>query len=222
MTDLREHKEHLIPHGESPFRNDQYVGRLLLANQDFIGADDFQSFADAVAEIRASGKKVVLNAGDSSTAGWDTRVTVENQERRKAEQPLLSAFFRYPTYADLLRDQVGDDYIVLNAGIPGHTSINLERRLRGLLQQFDKAGIKVDLVTLYIGNNDCQWENNAEDKHRLRSSRTTPLARSPSNNSPAQLTMTISYNYSKAYALTFKRHNNPRTSKKNTQELNFP
>jgi hypothetical protein len=167
--------EHLIPHGESPFRDDPYLGRQLLPGQDFIGASDFVSFDEAVREIRDSGKKVILNAGDSSTAGWDTRVTVENQQRRKREEPLLSAFFRYPTYSDLLRDDIGNDYIVLNAGIPGHTAINAQRRIHHLLHRFRTAGVKIDFVSLYIGNNDCQWERNIEDKHSLRSSLKTPL-----------------------------------------------
>jgi lysophospholipase L1-like esterase len=147
---------------------------LLRPSQDFIGQNDFLTIEAVVAEIRATGKKVILNVGDSSTAGWDTRVTIENQARRKAGQPLLSAFFRYPTYSDLLRDEIGDRYVVLNAGIPGHTSINALRRLQYLLQQFASVGIRCDYVSIYIGNNDCQWENNVEDKSRLRSSLLLP------------------------------------------------
>jgi lysophospholipase L1-like esterase len=169
-------EDHLIPAGETPFSSDPWFGRLLRPSQDFIGQDDFLTIEAAVAEIRATGKKVILNVGDSSTAGWDTRVTIENQARRKAGQPLLSAFFRYPTYSDLLRDEIGDRYVVLNAGIPGHTSINALRRLQYLLQQFASAGIRCDYVSIYIGNNDCQWENNVEDKSRLRSSLLLPVA----------------------------------------------
>ena len=169
-------EKHLIAAGETPFSNDPWFGRLLRPGQDFIGRDDFSTIDAAIEEIRATGKKVILNIGDSSTAGWDTRVTIENQDRRKAGQPLLSAFFRYPTYSDLLRDALGDRYVVLNAGIPGHTSINALRRLQYLLQQFVLAGIRCDYVSIYIGNNDCQWENNVEDKARLRSSRTLPVA----------------------------------------------
>lgn len=168
-------EKHLIPHGESPFSHDPFIGRLLRPGQDFIGSDDFLSFADAVELIRSSGKSVILNIGDSSTAGWDTRVTVENQQRRQASQPLLSALFRYPTFADLLRETVGDKYVVLNAGVPGHTSINVLRRLQDLLRKFDSAGIKIAIVNIYIGNNDCQWERNTEDKHTLRSSLQTPV-----------------------------------------------
>ncbi|MDP6150719.1 MAG: SGNH/GDSL hydrolase family protein [Gammaproteobacteria bacterium] len=167
--------EQLIPHGTTPFSDDPYIGRLLKPGQDFIGADGFVSLQEAVDEIRSSSKRVILNVGDSSTSGWDTRVTVENQERRKNEQPLLSAFFRYANYSDMLRDRVGGDFIVLNAGIPGHTSVNTERRLRGLLDTLGKQAIQVDYVSIYAGNNDCQWEGNREDKTRLRTSPLIPI-----------------------------------------------
>ncbi len=168
--------DHLIPHGESPFTHDLYVGRLLRNGQDFIGESGFLSFADAVREVRDTGRKVVLNVGDSSVAGWDTRVTVENQERRRNQQPLLSAFFRYPTFSDLLRRELASDCVVLNAGVPGHTSLNTLRRLADLLKRFRDEGIQVDFVTVYVGNNDCQWERNIEDKYSLRTSRSLPLA----------------------------------------------
>ena len=168
--------DHLIPPGQTPFANDPYFGRLLLPGQDFIGASGFLSIDDVLEEIRQSGKRIILNIGDSSTAGWDTRVTVENQLRRKSGEPLLSAFFRYPTYTDLLRESVGDRFVVLNAGIPGHTSINALRRLRYLLDRFRRAGVQVGYVSIYIGNNDCQWENNIEDSSRLRTSELLPVA----------------------------------------------
>ncbi len=168
--------EHLIPVGETPFAHDAYLGRTLKPGQDFIGTGNFIAFADAASEIRSTGKKVILNIGDSSTAGWDTRVTVENRQRNKNNEALLSAFFRYPTYSDVLRQQIGDQYIVLNAGIPGHTSIHGVRRLRDLLQRFRDQNIQIDFVSIYYGNNDCQWEFNGEDKNQLRSSRLLPLA----------------------------------------------
>ncbi len=167
-------REHLIPAGETPFGFDAYLGRTLKPGQDFIGADDFMDFAAAVAAAQ-SGRRIILNVGDSSTAGWDTRVTVLNQERKADNKPLLSAFFRYPTYSDVLREQAGADYLVLNAGIPGHTSINTARRLQNLLGRFAAHGVSVAFVSIYCGNNDCQWEFNVEDKMKLRLSQRLPL-----------------------------------------------
>ena len=175
MTTAKTSTEHLIPAGETPFGYDPYLGRTLKQRQDFIGEKDFVSFDEVIAEIKSSGKTVVLNIGDSSTAGWDTRVTVENKQRKKNGDPLLSAFFRYPTYSDKLREQIGEDHIVLNAGIPGHTTINTLRRLNPLLERFSKQSVTVDYVSIYLGNNDCQWEYNAEDKSSLRTSRLMPV-----------------------------------------------
>jgi lysophospholipase L1-like esterase len=175
LTDENSIEEKLIPVGDTPFGNDPYLGRTLKPGQDFIGANGFISFTDAIAEIKANKKPIVLNIGDSSTSGWDTQVTIENQERKANNQPLLSAFFRYPNYSDLLRKQLGNEYTILNAGIPGHTSINGRRRLKQLLNQFQSNGITADYVSIYYGNNDCQWEFNVEDKAKLRSSRLTPL-----------------------------------------------
>jgi lysophospholipase L1-like esterase len=169
-------EENLLPDGATTlFTNDSYFGRLLGTSCDFVGASDFLSFDDAVSAIRSSDKRVALSVGDSSTSGWDTRVTVDNQRRVNAGEPLLSAFFRYKTYTDELRESLGDEFIVLNAGVPGHTSINCRRRLQDLLRRFTHSGIKVDYVSIYIGNNDCQWERNVEDKAALRMSLLVPL-----------------------------------------------
>ncbi len=164
--------KHRIEPGQSPFTNDPWYGRQLQPGQEFIGADGFWSLDDAVAEIQSpenEGKKLLLNIGDSSTAGWDTRVTVVNQKRRENKEPLILAFFQYPTYSDVLRERAGDSLIVLNAGIPGHTTLQGVRRQQKLLEALKERGITPDYVSIYFGNNDCQWENNVEDKYTLRS-----------------------------------------------------
>jgi len=161
-------EKHLIESGQGPFTNDPWFGRQLLAGQDFINADDFLSLDDAAAQIKSAGKRVLLNIGDSSTAGWDTRVTVVNKQRKDEDKPLILAFFQYPTYSDVLRDKT-NDLIVLNAGIPGHTTLQGLRRNRYLLQELKNRGVTVDFVSFYFGNNDCQWESNTEDKNTLRS-----------------------------------------------------
>ena len=162
-------EKHLIAHGKKPFTNDPWFGRQLLPGQDFIGEADFLSLDDAAAEIKASNKRVLLNIGDSSTAGWDTRVTAVNKQRLKKEEPLILAFFQYPNYSDVLRQQAGEQLIVLNAGIPGHTTLQGVRRNRKLLEGLKERGITPDYVSFYFGNNDCQWENNVEDKYLVRS-----------------------------------------------------
>jgi lysophospholipase L1-like esterase len=166
----------LIPAATSPFRKDNWLGRTLLEGQDFLASDGFLSLTDAVNQIRQSGKRVILNIGDSSTSGWDTRVTVENKKRKEEGQPLLSAFFRYATYSDLLRKELDEEFIVLNAGIPGHTTLQGIRRLNSLLSALKKESVRVAYVSIYFGNNDSQWERNEEDKQKLLLTRFLPLS----------------------------------------------
>lgn len=108
-------------------------------------------------------KKVVLNIGDSSTSGWDSDVVTENRTRVEQNLPLKSAFFNYKTYSDYLRELLGEEYEVINAGVPAHTSYQGLERLKGLVAEFKKNGVHIDFVTIYYGNNDCVWEVNRED-----------------------------------------------------------
>ena len=167
--DYQASDKHLIELDGSPFTYHPWRGRQFHDGQDFLGPDDFISLDNAAAEIKATGKRVILNIGESCTAGWDTRVTIVNRERvARGEQKIL-AFFQYPTYSDVLRNRIGDEFIVLNAGIPGHTTIHGVRRNVWLLQELKNRGITPDFVSFYFGNNDCQWERNVQDRHTLRS-----------------------------------------------------
>ncbi len=156
-------------------------------NNDFIGEHDFITFDEMVAQIKHTKKKVVLNIGDSSTSGWDGDVITRNREifnklkesvgnydklsvkkqlnlvatlDDKIEQP----FFRYKTYSDYIRNRIGDEFIIINAGVPAHTSTEGKLRFYYVTKQFIKKGINIDYVTIYYGNNDCAWSGNHEDK----------------------------------------------------------
>lgn len=167
--DFEPSDKHLIELDGSPFTYDPWRGRQFKEGQDFIGADDFISLDDAATEIKTTGKRVILNIGESCTAGWDTRVTLINKDRVERGERKILAFFQYATYSDVLRERVGDDYIVLNAGIPGHTTIHGVRRNQWLLQELKERGITPEFVSFYFGNNDCQWESNVQDRHTMRS-----------------------------------------------------
>jgi len=149
---------------EVPFVPDKYLGHTMPKDRDFIGESDYINLESMIEEIKGSGKKVILNIGDSSTSGWDSNVVTENKVRLEKGEELESAFFRYKTYSDYLRDQVGGQFIVINAGVPAHTSLQGRRRLEKLVAEFKNQGIKIDYVTAYYGNNDSVWEENREDK----------------------------------------------------------
>lgn len=162
-------EKHLIPPGGERFNDHLWFGRQFMPGQDFIGPDGFISLDEAASTARDSGKRVILNIGDSSTAGWDSRVGLENKKRRAEGLPVILPLFQYSTYSDLLQDKTGDDLIVLNAGIPGHTTLQGLRRNRMLLKALKTRGVSPDYISFYFGDNDSQWENNVEDKYRLRS-----------------------------------------------------
>ena len=107
-------EKHLIPLGEDRFINHPWFGRQFMPGQDFIGPDGFISLDEAAETARNSGKRIILNIGDSSTAGWDSRVGLENKKRRANELPLILPLFQYSTYSELLRDKVGNELVVLS------------------------------------------------------------------------------------------------------------
>ena len=117
--------------------------------------------------IKESGKRIILNIGDSSTSGWDSNVVTENRKRLAKGEALKPAFFQYQTYSDYLREIAGNQFTVINAGVPAHTSLQGRRRLEQLVDKFASEGIKVDYVTAYYGNNDSVWEGNKEEKDLL-------------------------------------------------------
>gem|GEM_PF-1656498 len=155
---------------EVPFVPDRYLGHTMPRNRDFLGESGYISLEDMIQQIKKSRKRAVLNIGDSSTSGWDSNIVTENRARLAKGEALKPAFFRYKTYSDYLREVVGDQFIVINAGVPAHTSLQGRRRLEQLVDRFEIEGIHTDYVTAYYGNNDSVWEENREDKEWVGSS----------------------------------------------------
>ncbi len=149
---------------EKAFVSDAYQGHTMPIGKEFLGEKDFIGLEKLLAEIKNTRKKVILNMGDSSTSGWDSNIVTQNRDRFSKGWPLLSAYFQYKTYSDYLRDYMGEDYLVVNAGVPAHTSLQGYRRLQTLIQRFQKEGITIDWITLYYGNNDSVWDHNRQDK----------------------------------------------------------
>lgn len=154
----------LVQASEAPFIADRHIGHTMPKGKDFIGELGYLSLEDAIAFLKKNKKEVILNVGDSSTSGWDSNVITLNRERMKQNLSIFPAFFRYKTYSDFLRDNLDDNYYVINAGVPAHTSFQGYFRLNSLLNRFKKEGIPIKLVTLYFGNNDSVWDHNRQDK----------------------------------------------------------
>ena len=166
---------------DNPIMKDQVTGDQFFRDRngeirlkrDFLGERDYISLDEVVQEVKRTGKRVILNIGDSSTSGWNSDVLSLNdkikQEKGKNLNPKQDAIypiFTYKTYSDCLRDLVGDRFVVVNAGIPTHTSLNGLRRLKELVHSFDEAGITINYVTAYYGNNDSVCNANLEEKNR--------------------------------------------------------
>ncbi len=148
------------------FDADHKLGHCLFDNS-FIGVykKDFVDFKTIVKEAKTSGKPIILNLGDSSTSGWNSDVITENRGRQKMRLPILSPFYTYPTYSDLLAE--GSDYYVINAGVPGYGSLQGLRYLNRILDGLAEFGMMPYCVTIYFGNNDSAWNGNIEDKYQI-------------------------------------------------------
>lgn len=157
--------------GEAAFVFDSYLGHKMPNGQDFVGDRDFLTKEQVIKEIKEQKNKVVINLGDSSTSGWDSDVVTQNRKRFKKKLPLIPPFFQYKTYSDYLKEFIGDDFIVLNAGVPAYTSLQGARRLNLLIERFKKEKIKIDYLTIYYGNNDSVWNLNKEEKDWLELAR---------------------------------------------------
>ena len=116
---------------------------------------------------RRKGRLFVLNLGDSSTSGWNSDVVVENARRQEEGLPLHSPFQTYETYSDVLARS--DRLYVVNAGVPGFTSLQGRKYLERLLREFQELGVGVHVVTIYFGNNDSAWNGNIGDGYLLPS-----------------------------------------------------
>jgi lysophospholipase L1-like esterase len=146
------------------FEYDKELGHRLRGG-GFVGVYEprIVSLTELVQDSRREGRFTVLNLGDSSTSGWDSNIVTENAERVKAGLPLKSPFHRYKTYSDVMAED--EKLYVINAGVPGYSSLQGCVYLEKLLSQFASVGIKIDLVTVYFGNNDSIWNGNIEDKY---------------------------------------------------------
>lgn len=124
-----------------------------------IDRDYFCSLDELVERIkRNTGYPTILNMGDSSTSGWNSERTF------KGNTNVHAPFFTYKTYADLTREQLFAN--VINAGVPGYTSLQGRKRIGVLLKTLAQQGITPDYTTMYFGNNDGTY-NQYEDKVRI-------------------------------------------------------
>lgn len=128
-----------------------------------VGSGSFITLDKIIAEIRPwednLGYPVILNIGDSSTSGWNSDRIFKGNEDPNA------AFFTYKTYSDLMRENPSYPFVI-NAGVPGYSSLQGKKYLEQLLKKLSKEGIQVHYVIIYFGNNDCTF-NLYEDKVRL-------------------------------------------------------
>lgn len=145
------------------FERDEELG-FRFPKGKLITADGFISLQAAIRNAN-TGSKVLLNMGDSSTSGWNSNKVHKNNRNTQA------AFFTYKTYSQLIDEQ--SQLVVVNAGVPGYSSLQGKKYLEKLLKSFAVNGIKVDYATFYFGNNDSTY-NQLEDKVRLEGKLPTP------------------------------------------------
>mgnify|MGYP001568886143 CR=1 FL=1 len=160
----------------NPIMKNQVSGDQFIENEEgevelkgnFLGEKKYVAFEEVAIEKTKTGKKILLNIGDSSTSGWDSDLVLITRELKSKNPKFKEIFpiFNYPTYSDLMRRKIKNRLIVLNAGVPTHTSLNGIRRLKKLVTLFEKRNIKIDYVTIYYGNNDCVCNDNVEEKYR--------------------------------------------------------
>ena len=129
----------------------------------YIGVDNKKlQTLDEIIDALDSHRKIVLNVGDSSTTGWDSdiitlnKLYLNNAPNGIGFRP-MSPFFRYKTYSDLLAE---NGLSVINAGVPGYTSLIGKTQLRTLLSELQSRNVRVDYVTIYFGNNDSASNGN--------------------------------------------------------------
>lgn len=164
---------------ESPFVPDPFLGHTMPPGKDFIGEKEYIDLEELIDNIKSKKKQkqIILNIGDSSTSGWDSNIVTQNRKRIEQGLPLLPAFFQYKTYSDYLREIVGHEFLVINAGVPAHTSLQGSRRLKLLLKRFKKEKISIKYVTAYYGNNDSVWDHNRQDNEWVGQKKTKKASR---------------------------------------------
>jgi len=148
--------------GSAIFEPHKKYGHLLI-NNSFVGSDTLESLDETVKRVTLKkAKDTILNLGDSSTSGWNSDKVTENIRRSEKGLDMMSPFFTYATYSDIL--EKNEEISSINAGIPGYTSDSGKRRIRDLLQSFRDKGVTPNVVTIYFGNNDSVWNANVQDE----------------------------------------------------------
>jgi len=148
------------------FEYDEELGHRLRGG-GFVGVyqTGIISLAQIAEDPRRKGRVTVLNLGDSSTSGWDSNVVTQNAERVRTGQSPKSPLQTYKTYSDVLAED--KRFYVINAGVPGFSSLQGLTYLSRLLPEFADRGVRIDVVTVYFGNNDSIWNGNIEDKYAV-------------------------------------------------------
>lgn len=146
----------MIGYDNRIFEGDETLG-FRFPDGKLITSKSFAPLEELVRDVR-TGYPTFLNIGDSSTSGWDSNRTF------RGNQDPNTPFFSYKTYSTLLEEQLFAN--VFNAGVPGYTSNQGRKYLESLLKKLSRSGVKLDYVTIYLGNNDCTY-NQHEDRVRL-------------------------------------------------------
>ena len=146
----------MIGYDNRLFKGDETFG-FKFPDGKLVTSKSFVPLEEIIREVRA-GYLTFLNIGDSSTSGLDSNRTFKGNQDKNAP------FFSYKTYSTLLEEQLFAN--VFNAGVPGYTSHQGKKYLELLLKKLLRRGVKIDYVTIYLGNNDCTY-NQHEDRVRL-------------------------------------------------------
>jgi lysophospholipase L1-like esterase len=140
------------------FVRDKHLGHRFFGGA-LVGSKHFCGLQSLVSAIRREPRRVVLCLGDSSMSGWNSdNVTLQGVCSE-------SVFFTYPTFPDYLRKMYGCH--VINAGVPGFSSLQGLRYGCELLAYLSDASVKVDFVVIFFGNNDATFSS-LGDAERLR------------------------------------------------------
>jgi lysophospholipase L1-like esterase len=153
------------------FEGDEELG-FKFPEGKVITSKGFRKFNELITELKFE-DTILVNIGDSSTSGWDSD-SVSKEEKDKN-----APFFKYKTYSDMLEEK----FKVINAGVPGYTSLQAKIYLSKILKYVSKTNLRVDFVTIYLGNNDSTF-NVQEDKVRLQ-------AKIPSDNNSQGYRVTL-------------------------------
>lgn len=150
------HNPFMMGYNNEIFEEDEELG-FKFPNGKLITSMDFVYLKELMSLLQGN-EIIILNMGDSSTSGWNSNVVTEGANKPNA------LFFTYKTYSQLIEEK--SNCKIINAGVPGYSSLQGKKYLQRLLKEFSKNNILVDYVTIYFGNNDSTY-NLHEDKVRL-------------------------------------------------------